>query len=100
MQEEIPNFEHLLHPVYITPEERKEQNDIRKKTKETLREYIINYLSEISCVYAREFYESLYEDVKDNHSSLVTFLLELRDFINKKLIKIHNLNVQFNYNTD
>ena len=83
LREEIPKNDQLLHPVYITPEERAKQNDIRKKTKETLREYISEYMSKISCVYSKEYYESLYEDLKDNHNSLVVFLLELKEFVSQ-----------------
>ena len=40
LHKEILENDQLLHPVYLTPEERPELNDIRKKTKETLRSYI------------------------------------------------------------
>ena len=49
LHEEISEKNQLLYPGYITPGERAELNDFRKKTKETLRSYRNSYISRISC---------------------------------------------------
>ena len=36
LNEEIPKDDQLLHPVYVTLQERVKHNDIKRKTKETL----------------------------------------------------------------
>ena len=84
MHEEILENDQLLHPVYITPEERAELNDIRKKTKETLRSYINSYISQILCRNTQEYFQSLLNDLKDSHSSLVDFFLELKKLVNEQ----------------
>ena len=82
--EEIPENDQLLHPVYITPEERAELNNVRKKTKETLRSYINCYISRISCRNTQEYFQSLLNDSKDSHSSLVDIFLELKEFVDEQ----------------
>ena len=76
LHEKILGNDQLLHPVYITPEERAELNDIRKKTKETLRSYINSYISQILCRNTQEYFQSLLNDLKESHSSLVDFFLD------------------------
>ena len=82
--EEIPENDQLLHPVYITPEERAGLNNVRKKTKETLRSYINSYISRISCRKTQEYFQSLLNGSKESHSSLVDFFLELKEFVDEQ----------------
>ena len=85
LHEEILENDQLLHPVYITPEEKAELNDIRRKTKETLRSYINSYISQILCRNTQEYFQSLLNDLKDSHSSLVDFFLELKEFVDEQI---------------
>ena len=84
LHKEILENDQLLHPVYITPEERAELNNVRKKTKETLRSYMNSYISRISCRKTQEYFQSLLNDSKESHSSLVDFFLELKEFVDEQ----------------
>ena len=81
LNEEIPRDDHLLHPVYVTLQQRVEHNDKIRKTKETLRTYIKDYISCISCKNTKEYFQSLFNNLGVTHAALVEFFLELKEFL-------------------
>ena len=56
LNEEIPDIEDLMHPVYITLEERNAPDDTRNKTKETIRSNIESYIKKVVCQQTTEYF--------------------------------------------
>ena len=81
LNEKISKDDQLLQPVYLAPQERVERNDLRRKTKETLRTYINNFIFRISCKNTKEYFQILYNNLKKTHAALVEFFLELKEFV-------------------
>ena len=81
LNKEIPKDDQLLHPVYLTPQERVEHKDIRRRKKETLRTYINDFISCISCKNTKEYFQSLNNNLRDTHVALDEFFLELKEFV-------------------
>ena len=56
MNEEIPDIEDLMHPVYITLEERNAPDDTGNKTKETITSNIESYIKKVVCQQTTEYF--------------------------------------------
>ena len=73
-----------IFPVYIAPEEIDVHNDIRNKTKETIRSSIGSYIKTVVCQHTREYFQHMFSNYKDTHASLAKFFMELKRFVEEQ----------------
>ena len=76
--------ERLVHPIFVTPEEKRKYNDIHNMRKAQIKSKAIEKIKAIPCQDTVEYYlDYLKTSVNDRKSDLIQFYVNVTEFVDE-----------------